>query len=257
MLRKVRLNEKPTTLKIVIETNGEQRIWIKVKDAKRKNTFYTKRFSDIDGVQTFFVRMPQAPEVASVIVYNDKTGRGRKDYGFRVLSISEVSLKTTPIKMSKKTKAFVKFAEEFCNECGYLSSSPQGHIYRSNNGKFRIDLFDKIRSRKTKKIIGTPARISQLNGKIEVSKSMFKKYTIPMRMAILLHEYSHFYLNNVPSDEREADINGLKIYLSLGYPRIDAYNVFLNVFKRSATEQNLHRYEKLDSFIRNFDKKYE
>jgi hypothetical protein len=256
MIRKIRLNEKPTTLKIVIETNGEQRIWLKVKDANRKNTFYTKRFSDINGRQSFFVRLPQAPEVAKVIVYNDKTGRGRRDFGFRVLSITEVPLKTTPIKMSKKTKSFVKFAQEFCDECGYLSSSPTGHTYRSNNGKFRIDLFDKIRSKKSKKVIGTPARISQLTGKIEVSKAMFKRYTIAMRMAILLHEYSHFYLNRVPSDESEADINGLKIYLSLGYPRIDAYNVFLNVFKKSASEQNLHRYEKLDSFIRNFEEKY-
>ncbi len=34
----------------------------------------------------------------------------------------------TPPPMSKKTKAFVKFAQEFAEECGYLSSSPKKEI---------------------------------------------------------------------------------------------------------------------------------
>jgi hypothetical protein len=105
--------------------------------------------------------------------------------------------------------------------------------------------------------MSTPARISQINGRIEVGKAMFKKYSIPMRMAILMHEYSHFYLNRNPSDESEADLNGLRIYLSLGYPRIDAYNVFLKVFKKAPTSQNKDRYDKLDNFIKEFRKKNE
>ena len=256
MKRLFTLNEKPTALKIVVETRGEERLWIKVKDAERKNTFYTKRYADVDGTQTFYVRMPQSPKVAKVIVYNEAYGNRGKDMGFRVLEIKEVPLKTIPIKLSKKTKAFVRFAQEFSDECGYLSSSKGGDTYRSNNGKFRIDYFNEIRSKATGEVITTPARISQLNGRIEVAKSMFKKYTIPMRMAILLHEFSHFYLNRVPSDESEADINGLRIYLSMGYPRIDAYNVFLSVFKRSATRGNQDRFERLDSFIKGFEKQY-
>lgn len=256
MIRNITLNEKPTTLKIVIETRGEERLWIKVRDAERKNTFYTKRYADIDGKQTFYVRMPQAPKVAKVMVYNEEYGVRSKDRGFRVVSIKEVPLKTIPVKMSKKIKSFVRFAQEFSDECGYLSSSRGGDTYRSNNGKFRIDYFNDITSKATGEIITTPARISQLTGRIEVSKSMFKSYTIPMRMAILLHEFSHYYLNRVPSDESEADVNGLRIYLSLGYPRIDAYNVFLSVFKRSATRGNQDRFERLDSFIKGFEKKY-
>ena len=71
-----------------------------------------------------------------------------------------------------------------------------------------------------------------------------------MRMAILLHEYSHYYLNTNPSDESQADLNGLNIYLKLGYPRIDIYNVFLNVFKRSPSKENKKRFEKLDRFVK-------
>ena len=114
----------------------------------------------------------------------------------------------------------------------------------------KIIYFDKIRSQNNK-VISTPARISQVSGKIEVSAKQFVPYTIPMRMAILLHEYSHFNLNKEPSNEEEADKNGLKLYLALGYPKIDAYNVFLNVFRRSPSLQNKDRYDRLDSFIKN------
>ena len=73
-----------------------------------------------------------------------------------------------------------------------------------------------------------------------------------MRMAILLHEYSHYYLNKNPSNEVEADLNGLKLYLELGYPKIDIYNVFLNVFKSSPSLQNKKRFKKLDSLVKKF-----
>lgn len=76
-----------------------------------------------------------------------------------------------------------------------------------------------------------------------------------MRMAILLHEFSHYYLNNDMSNEVEADLNALLIYLGLGYPRIDAFNVFIGVFKNTPTEQNAQRIEILKTFIQDFDKK--
>lgn len=252
MIKKIILNDKPTKIKIVIETNYREKIWIKVKDPNRKNTYYTKRYSFIDGKDTFFVLMPQAPTECQVIVYNDANGLMRADSSFRVIELRKIDYNIRKPKFSKKTTAFVKFAQEFSDECGYLSSSPKGDIYRSNNGKFRIDYYDLIRSHQTGERIKTPARISQRNGRIEVSAEQFRKFTIPMRMAILLHEYSHFYLNRNPSNEIEADINGLNIYLKLGYPKIDIYNVFLNVFKTAPSESNKKRYMKLDNFVKNF-----
>lgn len=249
MRKKVDLDERPTRLKITIETFSKEKIWIKVRDANRKNTFYTKRYAFVDGVEEFFVLMPQAPMDALVIVYNDQNGNMRNDQSFRV-KIEPLPLELKEHKFSKKTKSFIKFAQEFVDECGYLSASPKGDTYKSNNGRFRIDYFDKIRSYKTNRVISTPARISQLNGRIEVSAEQFRKMTIPMRMAILLHEYSHYYLNTNPSDESQADLNGLNIYLKLGYPRIDIYNVFLNVFKRSPSKENKKRFEKLDQFVK-------
>tara|TARA_R110000824_G_scaffold32247_14_gene104311 strand:- start:1717 stop:2481 length:765 start_codon:yes stop_codon:yes gene_type:complete len=252
MRKQIQLDDKPTILKIVIQTFSKEKIWIKVKDADRKNTYYTNRYAFVNGKETFFVYMPQAPEDAIVIIYNDYNGQMRRDDTFKVLEISKSPLVLAPLKASKKTKSFIKFAQEFADECGYLSATKGGDIYKSNNGRFRIDYFDVIRSHKTKRVVKTPARISQITGKIEVSAEQFRKYTIPMRMAILLHEYSHYYLNKNPSNEVEADLNGLKLYLELGYPKIDIYNVFLNVFKSSPSLQNKKRFKKLDSLVKKF-----
>jgi hypothetical protein len=73
-------------------------------------------------------------------------------------------------------------------------------------------------------------------------------------MAILLHEFSHFYLNENINDEVEADLNGLLIYLGLGYPRIEGYQAFLEVFKDSPSMQNKNRYDIINNFIRDFEK---
>jgi len=251
MRKRIELNEKPTKLKVIIKTDAKEKIWIKVSDANRKNTYYTKRYAFIDGVEEFFVLMPQSPMEALVIVYNDENGRLRNDESFD-FKVQALPYDLPKYKFSKKTTSFIKFAQEFADECGYLSSSARGDTYMSNNGRFRIDYFDVIRNSRTRKIVSTPARISQINGRIEVSARQFRKYTIPMRMAILLHEYSHYFINKNPSSEIQADINGLNIYLKLGYPKIDIYNVFLNVFKRSPSMQNKKRYIKLDKFVKNF-----
>jgi hypothetical protein len=67
-----------------------------------------------------------------------------------------------------------------------------------------------------------------------------------MRMAILLHEFSHFYLNENIDDETEADLNGLLIYLGLGYPRIEGYQAFLDVFVDNPSQENKERYEMIN-----------
>ena len=98
----------------------------------------------------------------------------------------------------------------------------------------------------------TPARISKSNGRIQVSKKQFDKYTVPMRMAILLHEFAHFYLNENIDDETEADLNGLLIYLGLGYPRIEGYEAFLQVFEGSPTQENKKRYDVIHKIYSRF-----
>ena len=78
-----------------------------------------------------------------------------------------------------------------------------------------------------------------------------------MRLVILLHEFSHKYMNpkigREISDEVSADINALNIYLSLGYPMIEAQYAFLKVFKGANNELNKRRYLILDDFMKKFE----
>jgi hypothetical protein len=55
-------------------------------------------------------------------------------------------------------------------------------------------------------------------------------------------------------NESEADINGLLIYLGLGYPRIEGYEAFYKVFMDAPSEANGKRFQRIDNFIRNFEK---
>jgi hypothetical protein len=125
--------------------------------------------------------------------------------------------------------------------------------YRSDDGEYFIQLKQQIRDANGK-VLGTPARIGRQTGVIQVSKTQFEAFTIPMRMAILLHEFSHFYLNEKMDDEMEADLNGLLIYLGLGYPRIEAYQAFLETFKNAPSNLNKKRYDMINNFINNFEK---
>ncbi|MEI7962068.1 MAG: hypothetical protein WCI04_07065, partial [archaeon] len=156
--------------------------------------------------------------------------------------------------MDAETKAFVEFAELFCKNVGFL---PTGQ-YKDDSGKFTIDFQDFIIDKKTKQMVNTPARIGHDTGTIHISKQIFKDYTVPQRFIILMHEFSHKYINpkfgKAIENEFAADINALYIYLGLGYPPIDARTVYLKVFNQDGVDPQLSmkRYKFIDDFINKF-----
>jgi hypothetical protein len=141
--------------------------------------------------------------------------------------------------------SFINFAEEFSYNASILEANKS---YFSDDDVYEIKYFTDIVAEDGVSL-NTPARISQKTGLIEVSKKDFLRYTIPMRLAILLHEFAHFYVNKNMEDEVEADKNSLILYMGLGYPRIDAYNVYLDVFENTPTELNKERYEALQKLF--------
>ena len=54
-------------------------------------------------------------------------------------------------------------------------------------------------------------------------------------------------------DEVEADLNGLQMYLALGYPRIEAHEVYLATFYQYQSDVNIERYERIKDFIDKFE----
>lgn len=245
------------SLAIYVETSTPSKIRIKVVDAEKPLTVFTDRYKTVRGKEVFYVRMPLSSEKVILRVYNEAVGNKRKgeDNSFRVTEVKKLPLeKRTDVGDIKDltVQGFIDFAQRFSYNASYLEDN---ETYESGYGNFFIEYLPVIKSSKSGKILKTPARISRMNGRIQVSKDCFKDYTVPMRMAILLHEFSHFYLNDDMDDEVEADLNGLLIYLGLGYPRIEGYQAFLEVFQESPSQQNKQRYDIINKFIRDFESK--
>jgi hypothetical protein len=240
------------TLIINVHTVQPETIRVKVVDSEQPNTVFTDRYRTIEGDSVFLVRLPVSGNYVNVYVYNEKNGNYNSgvDTSFEVTSITKEQLdkKLDVIDFGNSyVRSFVNFATRFSYNAGTL---PTG-TYVSDDKQFVIKYFPIISDDGVEQT--TPARIDIDTGVIEVSKRQFLEYTVPNRMAILLHEFSHIFLNENVDDEVEADLNGLLIYLGLGYPRIEAFEVFGKTFMNAPTDQNKMRYDKIKSFIDNFE----
>lgn len=244
----------PLTLCIELRTEFATKLNLVVFDAKDKNRKFTQRFKTITGNETLFIRMPLSPDVAIVQVFADHGGITKNnDNSFQIIRVYKKGLErrfdVNDIG-NTKIRSFVRFAQKFSFNVQNLEPE---EVYKSDDGNYFIELKQTIKDSQGK-IITTPARIGRRTGIIQVSKKQFVNFTIPMRMAILLHEFSHFYLNEKMDDEMEADLNGLLVYLGLGYPRIEAYQAFLETFKNAPSQLNKARYDVINKFINDFEK---
>ena len=247
----------PCMVKVVVRTSAPQTIALKVFDPSHANTVFTERTKQVEGTQELYVRMPLAPNTAKMSIFNKKNGNLPKgeDTTFQVVSITKEDLDITLPETKMDTMSvrnFVAFAQKFCFNAGWIAA-PRDYI--SVVGGYKIEYLPFIVNSKGDKM-ATPARVSTKNGRIQVSQDSFRDMTIPMRMAILLHEYSHFYLNSDVANETEADLNGLTIYLGLGYPIREAYEAFGKTFIGYPSAQNKERYDIINRFIRDYIDEY-
>lgn len=247
----------PCKVKIVVKTSAPQNIVLKVSDPSQANTLFTDRTKVIDGTQELYVRMPLAPNTALLTIYNEKNGNVSRgaDTSFEVVQIKKEDLDITLPQTKMNTMSvrnFVAFAQKFAYNAGWIQAPKD---YLSVVGGYKIEYLPHIINSKGEKM-ATPARISTKNGRIQVSQESFRDMTVPMRMAILLHEYSHFYVNSDVANETEADLNGLTIYLGLGYPIREAYEAFAKTFIGYPTPQNKERYDIINKFIRDYVEEY-
>ena len=192
------------------------------------------------------------PESVIVEVYNEKNGNIEKDDTFAIGKIS-----TAPIKLSWQIKkmmnrtvaSFAKFNDDFSENAGVITA--QNSVFLSPDGQFRIDYKDVIRN-DNGMALTTPARINSETKIIEIAKKYYIQYTVPGRRAINWHEFSHMFVNKDKSNEFEADKNAIMIYLGTGNPTVEAYNVFLRVFKNAPSNLNRARYNEMNKFIKDF-----
>lgn len=252
MKYRITTNHAEVNLKVDINTDSPQKVRLIVYDEANPKRIFTNRYKTISGDESLYVRMPLSPERAIVEVKEFKTLNQANNNQIKLVGVSKIPLERR-MDLSdinnQNIRSFVDFAQRFSFNLDELEPS----IYTSADRNFYINLLPSIKNNEGKEL-NTPARISKRTGIIQVSKKSFEEMTIPMRLAILLHEFSHFYLNETMDSEMQADLNGLLIYLGLGYPRIEAYQAFLETFKGVPSEQNKNRYDVINKFINDFEK---
>ena len=253
-----RLNTRYDEMCLVIKVAVAQpcEVVVKVASEDKPNIVFTDRWATVRGQQTFYVRLPMTSENVIISVYDKAKGNLPKsqETNIRILEVNKTPLekRLDVVDIENVLVAnFVDFAQRFSYNAPYLQDNK---TYQSDNGQFLIEYLPIIKNSKGQEM-KTPARISRVTGRIQVAKQYFDKYTVPMRFAILCHEFSHFYVNDDIDNESEADINGLLIYLGLGYPRIEGLQAFFEVFKETDSQQNLQRMKIIEKFVMDFEKK--
>jgi hypothetical protein len=254
-------NHFPFQIEFTIESANPVQMRIVAVDPYKPATKYIDIKGSVDKQRVFEIPFPVSPKRLKIVLFNVENGD--LPYGddptFSVKDIKVRKLKEYDVWWNQDTKNFYKFAVEFSENAGVLSAGEKKpHIYRSDDGKFTIDYYNLIYDRPTKQLLSTPARIGHNTGVIEVSKEKFLRYTVPMRLIILLHEFSHKYLNpNLKRDigyETGADIQGLYVYLGKGWSKQEAHRAFLTVFRDADGKENHKRYKILKDFIDRYDK---
>lgn len=262
MIIDVPSNYKAFQLLVTIKSTGEIPIAIKAYDPQKPNTFYINRGGNVNGTRTFKLKFPVSPSWIKVAIFNPNNGNMAlaEDDSFTVEDIKVQKLEEYDVWWNKETKDFYKFAVDFSENASILAAGNHKNpvIYKSDDGKFQIDYYNVITDDKTGGALSTPARIAHRSGIIEVSKNHFLQYSVPMRLVILLHEFSHKYLNpkigKRIDHETAADIQALYVYLGKGWSPVEAHLAFLHVFKGAANESNHKRYKIIDDFIMKYER---
>ncbi len=249
----------PFTLAVDIKTNSPETIRLTAKNTNiQLPTYYANHKGIVNGNREFLLMFPQVPPNLVIDIVNN---RNKSDSSFSIEKFQAIPLNTYPIFLSERDRSFIKFCKFFCENASYFSASQFVNgkevpsIYSSDDGMFTIAYYDDIKG-EDGKILNTPARVSHGSGRIEAAKNSFLKYTINMRMIILLHEYSHRWKNPENGlqigSETGADIAALLMYLSLSYSPVEAHQAFLYVFRGANNSGNHKRYLIIKDFISKF-----
>jgi len=223
-------NNQSFNLKIGVRAHEPMDLAVWGADKSKNNTYYFKRkvpfgknmFEQKGGAyREFTVPLPLSPELLTVDIFDKNYG---DDVSFGIEKFELEKFQPSPFWADENVHRFIPFAEYFAQNSGHL---PVG-FHESKDGDFLISYLPVINDGLEGELI-TPARINRKSGRMQVSKRHFVKYTIPMRLYILLHEFFH---KDIPTrNEIEADTHALKIYLDLGAPKTEAIYALTKVFK--------------------------
>ena len=223
-----------------------------VYDAETKHLILER--SDIfNGNKTVILKLPLTGNKIIIETFNVLNGRQPlgKDQSFETKNAKIMRLKTFNVDLGTGDKEFMEFAKKIAVELPRLN--PDGKLRMSPSGKFKIVVFDKLKSY-SGDVLPTPAMVGKRTGTIEISKDYMLEQSQSQRIATLSHEYAHKYKNPLMGldigDEVGADLNGLAIYLGNGFSLYGYVNAFRKIFNGAQSAQNTKRYSVLKGFAK-------
>lgn len=257
---------EPCTLMVTIRSLTLCCIRLQVLDKQKRDTVFADDIYSVRAGQevALQVPMPLSPRTAIVKVYDIQYGNrsAGRESSFRLLKIEKVGLRRflQAIDLTPQLQTFIDFIQRFSYNAGTLPTNPPGNAYCSRDlqSTFKLKYLPALFDPKTGQIALTPARMETATKIFEVSKPKFLPKTVPARVCILTHEGGHHFINADPDDELEADLNGLSIYLALGYSPNTAIETYRDTFRQVPTPDNLfHRLKPVEEFIAEFYKEFD
>ncbi len=227
MVLPIPCNEKPFKLKVLLHAERPVEIVLMGYDADRQNSVYFSRKVNFYPMHMSLglneveisLGLPLAPKNLVVKIHNAYTG---DDRGFSAENITVDRLENK-LWADAEMQRFISYASDFVKKMG---TYPPG-FYPSVGGEFLIELLPVIRDENEGELI-TPARVNRGTGRKQLSMEAMRPLSIPIRMFILLHERKHFTLPT--RSEKRADLAGLKHFLDMGFPKIEAVYAATKVF---------------------------
>jgi hypothetical protein len=224
----LRTRRKPVTVIVPLITKEPVEIFITGYDPASPKTEYFSRKILVDGTDKVEFGCPQSPRKLKIIIWST----GDKKFTIPQIQVEPLSLSTR--NFTEDVKPDIRLIENFSRRAGRL---PARRTYSAKGAKFKIQYLPVIlRDDGTEH--PTPARIHTSLPLIQVSKKHFDKMTVPQRVAILTHEYSHNFINIDQDNEMEADDNMVSLYEELGYPKLEAVYAFANIMSDTDTNYN-------------------
>lgn len=253
MKRVLDTDNREMRLNISVRCKGKRIFRIYAEDTGKKNSRYADREIKVSGARTIYFSLPVTPKQMTICCH-DKNNPRAKDF---LVEVEEAPLPTYTIGLDGETRDFLKLAIYFSQVCGFEKANAKGRLFQTGDEYYTIKYFPVIVDFKTGRAMNTPARIGHQTGNIEVAKIKFDRYTVAMRMIILLHEFCHVYKNpkiGLPIEhEIGADLNALYIYLGLGFSKVDALYVYANIFLKAQTKGNSERMRRICDYIKRFE----
>ena len=249
-------NNKRFRIKVGIKALFPFELGIKAFDATRYNTHYFRRKvlfskSDFDNGKTYreiIIPMPISPKTLSVEFYDKNS---MEDDAFTIEKFEVEKMPESKLWAAPNMHDYIDFVQNFCHKAGYIKSS----FYHSPDYQFLIHYVPQITGQ-LGEALATPARCHRVTGRVQVSQQQFRQFTIPVRMFIMLHERQHF---TIPTrEEKPADLAALKLYLDMGYPKIEAVYAATKVFMmhpESIGPGQVTRVKDIIDFIDRYQKK--